>query len=143
MRRPAYLSRIAPVEDGSRQVDRVAIEARLDERLAELLRTRAAMKRSSEGMRESELAHIDNHPGDRATEMHDWELDETTGIFLEEEERRIGEARRALANGTYGICADCQKPIPADRLLAMPEAVRCLNCQRHFEGLHRQRTRLA
>jgi DnaK suppressor protein len=131
------------VEDGSRKVDREGVEARLDERLAELVRTRTAMKRSSEGMRDSELAHVDNHPGDSATQMHDTELDETTGIFLDEEERRIEEARRALANGTYGICKDCHKPIPADRLVAVPEAVRCLSCQRHFEGMHRQRTRLA
>jgi RNA polymerase-binding transcription factor DksA len=130
------------VEEGSGQVDRDGIEARLDARLAELLRTRSAMKRSSQGMRDSELAHLDNHPGDMGTDLHDEELDETTGIFLDEEERRIAEARRALANGTYGVCKDCHKPIPADRLLAVPEAVRCLNCQRHFEGLHRQRTRL-
>lgn len=115
----------------------------MDERLAELARTRAAMKRSGDGMRDSELAHIDNHPGDFATDLHDEELDETTGIFLDEEERRIAEARRALVDGTYGICRDCHKPIPADRLLAVPEAVRCLDDQRHFEGLHRQRMRLA
>ena len=124
-------------------MDRQAIEARLDERLAELVRTRAAMKRSGEGGRDAEVAHLDNHPGDYATDLHDEELDETTGIFLDEEERRIGEARRALANGTYGICQDCHKPIPAERLLAVPEAVRCLEDQRLFEGLHRQRMRLA
>jgi RNA polymerase-binding transcription factor len=129
--------------EGSPHVDRERIEARLDERLAELVRTRAAIRRSSEGMRDSELAHVDNHPGDMATELHDEELDETTGIFLEEEERRIDEARRALVLGSYGVCKDCHQPIPADRLQAVPEAVRCLNCQRHFEGLHRQRTRLA
>ena len=128
--------------EGSPQADRQGIEARLDARLAELVRTRSAMKRSNE-VRDSELAHLDNHPGDMATQLHDEELDETTGIFLDEEERRIAEARRALADGTYGICKDCHKPIPAERLLAVPEAVRCLDDQRHFEGLHRQRMRLA
>ena len=122
-------------------MDRARIEARLDARLDELVRTRAAMRRSGEGMRTSELAHLDNHPGDVASELHDEELDETTEIFLEEEERRIAEARRALADGSYGRCKECGRPIPTDRLEAVPEAVRCLTCQRHFEAQHRQRTR--
>jgi RNA polymerase-binding transcription factor DksA len=55
-----------------------------------------------------------------------------------EEERRIEEARHALAAGSYGTCKACGREIPADRLAAMPEAVRCLDCQRRFEGDHRQ-----
>ena len=118
--------------------ERQRIEARLEERLEELIRTRVAMHRSEDGSRDAELAHVDNHPGDLGTETHDEELSETTSIFFEEEERRIAEAHRALADGTYGICKDCGRPIPPERLDAAPEAVRCLDCQRHFEGLHRQ-----
>jgi RNA polymerase-binding transcription factor DksA len=119
--------------------ERDRIEARLDARLQELAHTRAAMMRSGEGMRDSELAHVDNHPGDHGSDLHDEEVDETTQIFMEEEERRIEEARRALADGSYGTCKGCGRPIPAERLAAVPEAVRCLDCQRHFEARHRQR----
>jgi DnaK suppressor protein len=122
--------------------DRERVESRLQARLDEIARTRAAVRRSSEGMRDSELAHVDNHPGDTASELHDEELDETTEIMLEEEERRIEEARRALADGSYGTCKSCGRAIPPERLEAVPEAVLCVNCQRHFEGLHRQRTRV-
>jgi DnaK suppressor protein len=122
--------------------ERERIEARLDARLEELTRTRLAMHRESEGMHGSELAHVDNHPGDTGTETHEEELEETAEIFFEEEERRIAEARRALADGTYGVCVGCHRPIPAERLRAVPEAVRCLNCQRLFEGRHRQQTRV-
>ena len=118
--------------------ERQRIEARLEERLEELVRTRVAMHRSEDGSRDAELAHVDNHPGDLGTQTHDEELSETTSIFFEEEERRIGEARRALADGSYGTCKGCGRPIPPERLDAAPEAVRCLDCQRHFEGLHRQ-----
>jgi RNA polymerase-binding transcription factor DksA len=118
--------------------ERNRIEVRLDERLSELVETRLAMRRSEEGSRDSEVAHLDNHPGDLGTEVHDEELSETTQIFFEEEERRIAEARAALADGSYGTCNGCGEPIPAERLEAAPEAVRCLDCQRHFEGLHRQ-----
>jgi RNA polymerase-binding transcription factor DksA len=115
------------------------IESKLEARLEHLVHTRALMRSSSDGMRDSELSHLDNHPGEYATELHDEELDVTTEIFLEEEERRIAEARRALVDGTYGSCWNCHRPISLERLEAVPEAVRCLDCQRHFEGLHRQR----
>ena len=121
-------------------VDRRAeIEALLQERAAGLRRTREAMHRSAEGGRDSEVSHVDNHPADLASELHDEELDETTDMMLDEEEARIKEARRALADGTYGTCWVCKRQIPPERLKAVPEAVRCLDCQRRFEGDHRQR----
>jgi DnaK suppressor protein len=115
---------------------------RLDERLQELVRTRAAMRAASAGMRDSELAHVDNHPGDSAGDLVEEEIEETEEIFLEEGERRIAEARRALAEGRYGICSDCRREIPPARLEAVPDAVRCVGCQRRFEGWHRQQTRV-
>jgi len=93
-------------------------------------------------MRDSELANLDNHPGDLGSEVHEEELEETQEIFLDEGERRIAEARRALADGSYGTCRGCSTPIPSARLEAMPEVVLCLHCQRLFEGRHRQQTRL-
>ena len=118
--------------------DRDHIERLLDERLAALQRTRAGIIRESEGMLDGELARIDNHPGDMGTETFERELDSTTQLLLDEEERRIADARRALANGTYGTCVSCGAEIPASRLEAVPEAVRCVACQRGLEGLRAQ-----
>jgi DnaK suppressor protein len=126
------------VEVESRQ----RIELRLEERLQELLRIRATMRAASAGMRDSELAHIDNHPGDSAGDLVEEELEETEEIFLAEGERRIAEARRALAEGRYGMCRECGRKIPPARLDAAPEAVRCVDCQRLFEGRHRQQMRV-
>ena len=131
---------IADAVHSQRVEERERIEERLDARLEELKRTRLAMHRESDGMHGSDLAHVDNHPGDLGTETHEEELDETAGIFFDEEERRIAEARRALADGSYGICLNCHQPITPERLSAVPETVRCLHCQRLFEGLHRQHT---
>ena len=118
--------------------DRAHVEARLDRRLEEVGRRRAGLRREADGMISGELAHLDNHPADEGTETHERELDATTEAFLDEEERRIEEARRALANGTYGRCVDCGGDIPGERLEAVPEAVRCLACQRALEGMRRQ-----
>jgi DnaK suppressor protein len=121
---------------------RETVEALLTARAEELRSTRIAMMRSSDGQRHAELAHVDNHPADLGSELHDEELDETTKIYMDEEERRIAEALRALSNGTYGTCLGCHGEIPSERLEAVPEAVRCLDCQRRFEGMHRQQTRI-
>jgi RNA polymerase-binding transcription factor len=123
--------------------EREKIEARLDARLADLIRTRAAMIRSAQGLRGSELADVDQHFADGASDLYEEELDETERLLLEAEERRIDDARRALVEGTYGTCRNCGRPIPPERLEAAPEAVRCLDCQRHFEGYHRQRARIS
>jgi DnaK suppressor protein len=121
-------------------MQREQVEARLDARLEVLLQTRVAMHKAAEGGREAEVSHLDNHPADLGSDLHDEELDATTDIFMDEERRRIDEARRALADGSYGTCRDCHKPIPVERLMAVPEAVRCIEDQRRFEGAHRQRT---
>jgi RNA polymerase-binding transcription factor DksA len=121
--------------------DKEQIEARLAERVEALERARNGMRRERAGMLESELSDIDNHPADQGTETHEVELDSTTEILLEEEIHRIEEARRALASGTYGTCLDCGTEISEARLEAVPEAVRCITCQRGFEARHRQANR--
>lgn len=118
--------------------DRERIEARLKERSDDLRKTRRAARMEGEGMLSGELSRVDNHPAEQGTETHDLELDVTTGILLDEEERRIAEARHALEADTYGSCIDCGEPVGSRRLDAVPEAVRCIDCQRHFEGGHRQ-----
>jgi DnaK suppressor protein len=45
---------------------------------------------------------------------------------------RLGDIDNALAqlsSGTYGVCADCAKPIPPRRLEALPFATLCVACQ--------------
>ena len=51
-------------------------------------------------------------------------------------EKRIGgalaeieHALRKLDEGTYGLCDSCGKPIPPDRLEALPQATLCLDCK--------------
>jgi DnaK suppressor protein len=46
---------------------------------------------------------------------------------------QIKEAVELLSEGRYGRCVECNMPIPAARLQALPFAVRCLACQERFE----------
>jgi len=118
--------------------DAKQVEDRLEERLREIAVRREELHRNGDGMRD-ELADYDQHPADQGTETFEQELDETTLLILEDEERQVKQAQRALADGTYGICVDCGKEIPAARLQAMPESIRCVEDQRLYEARLRQR----
>jgi RNA polymerase-binding transcription factor len=115
------------------EIDTEEAAARLDRRSEEIQARRRSLT-TGEDMRAGELADYDQHPADQATETHEQELDETTALLLEEEIKRVEEARHALANGTYGKCVVCGIDIPPERLEAVPETVRCLQHQREFEA---------
>lgn len=50
----------------------------------------------------------------------------------------VEEAQQRMAEGRYGICADCGEDIPRERLVAQPVAVRCAACQAAFEAGRRR-----
>ena len=51
---------------------------------------------------------------------------------------RITTALHRLADGTYGRCLDCGDDIAAQRLRALPFAVRCKNCEEARESSERR-----
>jgi RNA polymerase-binding protein DksA len=48
----------------------------------------------------------------------------------------IDAALQRLSAGTYGVCVDCEQPIPLRRLEAEPTANRCVQCQERYEKTH-------
>jgi DnaK suppressor protein len=54
----------------------------------------------------------------------------TAGLQAREQAKlgQIAGAFTRLENGTYGLCVDCQAPIPFERLLVFPEAPNCVAC---------------
>jgi RNA polymerase-binding transcription factor DksA len=116
------------------EIDTQRAEQRLRDRQEEIAKRRAHLRGEGESWNDGELAHYDQHPGDQGTETFEQELDETTDQILEEEERRVKEAQRALADGKYGICIVCGEVIPPERLEAIPETVRCIKHQREYDA---------
>jgi RNA polymerase-binding transcription factor len=53
-----------------------------------------------------------------------------------DELRRISTALRRAADGSYGLCEDCDVAIPLQRLEAEPTASRCVRCQELYEKTH-------
>ena len=72
------------------------------------------------------------HPGDF---LDDAATDMTCRVLarLEERDRRaleeIDAAAERLANGKFGICETCAKPIPFERLRALPATRLCFACE--------------
>jgi DnaK suppressor protein len=58
--------------------------------------------------------------------LADWYVNET---------RRIDNALIRIAEGNYGLCLGCRKPIEVGRLETTPEAAFCTQCQKTWEGL--------
>ena len=81
-----------------------------------------------------EDAVYDNHLADTATETYDRELDYTLEENSEHVLAEIDAALKRIDEGTYGICTNCGKPIPVERLEALPWATLCIDCQREREG---------
>lgn len=48
--------------------------------------------------------------------------------------RRIEEALKRLDNGAFGICVECEEPISARRLEAVPWTRFCLSCKESLSG---------
>src|SRR3954449_2641984 len=63
-------------------------------------------------------------PGNLATELYQDELDEGLAESLREELAAVERAEERLASGTYGLSIESGKPIPDERLEAVPTAER-------------------
>jgi len=47
--------------------------------------------------------------------------------------KAISDALQRVHRADYGLCIDCQSPIPFDRLRVEPQALRCAGCQTRYE----------
>jgi RNA polymerase-binding protein DksA len=57
-----------------------------------------------------------------------------------DELRAIDAALLRMAEGSYGVCEACDRPIDIRRLNLTPQALRCIDCQTIFERTHFQKT---
>ena len=70
----------------------------------------------------------DEHDPEGATIAYERRLLDALTHDQRDRLREIDEAERRLAAGTYGTCARCHRPIPVERLRAVPTARTCVAC---------------
>ncbi len=81
-------------------------------------------------------SNITREPRQRET-LLDLAQHHASGVRVGRYPTRAEEAMHALhrmETDSYGVCVDCEEPIPAARLRAKPEALRCIACQREYEN---------
>ena len=112
----------------------------LDTRRRELLDLRERFLRAAQDIVEGdtddgELSNAagDQHLADHASDMLDREVDGSLEDNAEDIVREIDAALERIDAGTYGVCMNCGRQIPEERLDAVPYAVLCLSCKREEE----------
>jgi DnaK suppressor protein len=91
----------------------------------------AEQRANSEGRPEQRDAG--SHQADVATEAFDDEVADSLNVAALERLEEIEAALARIKDRSYGICVDCDKPIPKGRLEARPWATRCVDCQSQLE----------
>jgi RNA polymerase-binding protein DksA len=119
----------AELDDFRRRL--LALKQRVGGDLSEL---EEEVLRPAGGESAGSLSDVPVHPADLGTENFQQELDLA---LVENEEQLLADINDALArieNGTYGRCENCHRPIPRERLEAVPYARYCLRCAKRLEG---------
>ena len=81
----------------------------------------------SKGFGESDFAQVQ---AERANTQ-------TIRKVLERDREQAERARDRQVQGVYGICEDCGRTIGDERLVALPDATRCVTCQAKSEAGNR------
>ncbi len=80
-----------------------------------------------------EEGSAETHLGDAASETFELELDVTLTDNSRSVLGQIDSALERIDQGNYGTCRICGKPIPEERLEALPYADLCIDDQRKLE----------
>jgi RNA polymerase-binding transcription factor DksA len=82
-----------------------------------------------------DLSTLPQHLADLGTDSH--EQDVSLGLMENEtdELHEIQEAFERIKDGSFGLCENCRKKIPKERLKAIPYTRLCVNCKKKEEGV--------
>ncbi len=101
------------------------LRERLLKERADLL---AGVRRNIEGLSAADRVSED----EQAQRFHDDFVRLRLSTMDIERLRMVNEALDRIQTGDYGICLNCDQPIPAKRLQALPWARYCVTCQEQF-----------
>jgi len=118
---------------------RMAIEKKTMEELKNaLLEEKAELEKNlgkiakpvdkEEGDYETSFEDIGTDKDDNATEVDQYTQNLGVESALEKNLQDVIDALEKMDKGTYGICENCQKEIPVERLKANPSAKTCIKC---------------
>ena len=100
---------------------------------AERARIERALKRRGH-VDNGDLSNEDEEPADAGTDLYDDELEEGLRDELMAQLEAVERAEARLAAGTFGVSVSSGKPIPDERLEAVPTAELTVEEERRLEG---------
>jgi DnaK suppressor protein len=113
------------------QVTMEELKQKLLEEKARIEKTLSPTEKNEEGVDkeyETRFPEVDRDEEENADEIEMYGSTLAADESMKTELEKIEKALKAMENGTYGFCANCQKAIPIDRLRAYPQADTCLDC---------------
>lgn len=113
-------SRMAKFEEALR-AEHAEAEARLAEHREGIAEVRSAR---------SDASADDEHDPEGPTMTQEWSQRTAVLADAELELAEVDRALARLADGSYGVCTNCGKPISVARLEARPTATLCIDCAR-------------
>ncbi|MFC4588126.1 TraR/DksA family transcriptional regulator [Sphaerisporangium corydalis] len=89
----------------------------------------AELDRSITVLRGDPVAVGDRSAADAGSDLTDADRAQAMIEVATRQRTAVVDALKRLDAGEYGRCVDCGKPVPEGRLVARPEASRCVHCQ--------------
>ena len=118
-------------------MDYQLLRDKLEEERQRLDRELATLREVETDLREEggapESGGIGNHLADEGTQTFDLERSFAMQANLESLRAEVQHALRKFEQGTYGTCDECGRPIPFERLEALPHASLCVTCKGNRE----------
>lgn len=93
------------------------------------------------GQSQADESSTGAHQADAASDLTEQEIVLALEVAERERLRPVDQALQRLEDGTFGVCTNCDKPILADRLRALPWTEHCLDCARLKMGAGQQAPR--
>ncbi|GEP47553.1 molecular chaperone DnaK [Microbacterium saccharophilum] len=105
-------------------------ERALRARAGELDEMLARLDRDEESIRvdRADATADDEHDPEGSTLSGEWQRVEALRRAARAERADVDAALQRVADGSYGVCASCGRPIPPARLEARPMATLCVAC---------------
>lgn len=114
-------------------METVTVRKRLEDACAQLDKSIAVLRSEQPTAR----ADFPQDEIDAGTSLAEGDRAEAILASAMSQRSEIVAALSRIQDGSYGMCADCGRPIPEGRLEARPEASRCVNCQSKRDRLRR------
>ena len=100
----------------------------LDNLRADLQQQERELKQRLLRIGKNQRRPLESDSKERAIQLENQEVVDALGNEAQEELGLISAALARIAAGEFGLCTDCGNTISEQRLLAFPQAEKCIDC---------------